>query len=228
MKKEIKPQKMLIEERLQFITNQWSETSIPQQVESVCKGGGKWIQLRLKETDIETWINTGADVKSICNDFGAKFIVNDHVEFALRVNADGVHLGKEDMAPEKARQLLGEDKIIGGTANTAEEIIELYRKGVNYVGLGPFRQTNTKQKLAPTLGLEGYHNIMNVLNDHEIKLPVFGIGGIEPGDIEELSATGIHGVVISSSLANSNDIETSTKQLIHKLKLTNQHVNHRG
>mgnify|MGYP002338728090 CR=1 FL=1 len=227
MNKEMNSPKIPIEERLQFITNQWSERSIPQQVESVCRGGGRWIQLRLKQTDIETWIKIGAEVKTICHEFGAKLIVNDHVEFALRVDADGVHLGKEDMPMEKARQLLGEDKIIGGTANSVEEIIELYRKGVNYVGLGPFRHTTTKQKLSPTLGLEGYHNIMNVLNDHGITLPIFGIGGIEPGDVEELSATGIHGVVISSLLANSDDIETLTKQLIHKLKRTNQHVIHR-
>jgi len=227
MNLKIKPPKTLIEERFQFITNQWSEISIPQQVENVCKGGGKWVQLRLKDTDIETWINIGADVKAICHEYGAKFIVNDHVEFAFRVNADGVHLGKEDMAPEKARQLLGEGKIIGGTANCAEEVLELYKKGVDYVGLGPFRHTTTKQKLSPTLGLEGFQDTMNVLNAHEITLPVFGIGGIEPSDIEELAATGIHGVVVSSSLANSDDIEKSTKQLIHKLNQTNQNVNHR-
>ncbi|MGM0496433.1 MAG: thiamine phosphate synthase [Bacteroidota bacterium] len=227
MNKEINPMKIPVEERLQFITNQWSETSIPQQVENVCKGGCRWIQLRLKETDASTWAETGADVKAICRDFGAKLIVNDHVEFAFRVDTDGVHVGKEDMAPEKARQLLGEGKIIGGTANSAEEIMALYRKGVNYVGLGPFRHTTTKQKLSPTLGLEGFHNIMDVLNSHGITLPVFAIGGIEPEDIEELVATGIHGVVISSSLANSNDIEKSTRQLINKLKQTNQHVDHR-
>jgi len=227
MNEEINLPKISVEERLQFITNQWSRRSIPQQVESVCKGGAGWVQLRLKETDIETWINIGADVKAICHEYGAKFIVNDHVEFALRVNADGVHLGKEDMAPEKARQLLGKDKIIGGTANSTEETIELSRRGVDYIGLGPFRHTTTKQKLSPTLGLEGYHDIMNRLKAHNITLPVFGIGGIEPENIEELAATGIHGVVVSSSLANSDDIETSTKQLIHKLKLTSQYVNHR-
>ena len=227
MSEEVYLPKIPFEERLQFITNQWSKRSIPQQVESVCKGGGRWVQLRLKETDIETWINIGADVKAICHEYGAKFIVNDHVEFAIRVNADGVHLGKEDMALEKARQLLGKDKIIGGTANCAEEVLELYKKGVDYVGLGPFRYTTTKQKLSPTLGLEGYHDIMNQLKAHEITLPVFGIGGIELEDIEELAATGIHGIVISSSLADSDDIETSTIQLIHKLKRTSQYVNHR-
>ncbi len=227
MNKEKNPPNIFIEERLQYITNQWSKISIPQQVENVCKGGGRWIQLRLKDTNIETWLNVGAEVKSICREFGAKFIVNDHVEFAFRVNADGVHLGKEDMAPEKARQILGHDKIIGGTANSSEEIIELYRKGVDYAGLGPFRHTATKQKLSPILGQEGFRNIMNALKDHEITLPVFGIGGIELSDIEELATTGIHGVVVSSSLANSDDIEKSTKQLIHKLKSTKQYVNHR-
>lgn len=227
MNKEIDTLKIPIEKRLQFITNQWSRTSIPKQVENVCKGGCRWIQLRLKTADTETWSKTGSEVKAICREYGAKLIINDHVEFAFRINADGVHVGKEDMAPEKARQLLGADKLIGGTANSAEEIMELHRKGVNYAGLGPFRHTTTKQKLSPKLGIEGVHHIMDVLNSNNITLPVFAIGGIEPKDIEELTATGIHGVVISSFLANSDDIEKSTRQLINKLEQTNQYVNHR-
>jgi thiamine-phosphate pyrophosphorylase len=213
--------------QLQFITNQWSEVSVPEQVEEVCKGGGRWIQLRLKNTDPDNWQETGKEVHKICRKYGAKLIINDHVEFAFRMHADGVHLGKEDMNPRKARQILGPEKIIGGTANSAEEIIKLYYKGVDYAGLGPFRHTETKQKLAQTLGYEGIQNIIEILRDRNISLPIFAIGGIETEHIPELSETGIHGVVVSSSIANSHNIKESTKQFIRTLSQANQHVKNR-
>ncbi len=212
---------------LQFITNQWSKISVPGQVEEVCKGGGRWIQLRLKNTDPDTWFKTGKEVKKICRKYGAKLIINDHVEFAFRMHADGVHLGKEDMNPKKARQILGPDKIIGGTANSAEEIIKLYHKGVDYAGLGPFRHTETKQKLAPTLGYIGIKNILEILQNRDISLPIFAIGGIETEHIPELLGTGINGVVVSSSIANSQDIQGATKQFIRILTQSKQHVDNR-
>ena len=213
--------------QLQFITNQWSETSVPRQVEEVCKGGGRWIQLRLKDTDPDIWQETGKEVHKICRKYGAKLIINDHVEFAFRMHADGVHLGKEDMNPKKARQILGPEKIIGGTANSAEEIIKLYHKGVNYAGLGPFRHTETKQKLAQTLGYEGIKNIVEILRSRDISIPIFAIGGIETEHIPELLETGIHGVVVSSSIANSPDIQKATHQFIHTLTQAKQHVKNR-
>lgn len=213
--------------QLQFITNQWSETPVPEQVEEVCKGGGRWIQLRLKNTDPDSWYEIGKEVHKICRKYGAKLIINDHVEFAFRMHADGVHLGKEDMNPRKARQILGPEKIIGGTANSAEEIIKLYHKGVDYAGLGPFRHTETKQKLAPTLGYEGIKTIIEILRDRDISLPIFAIGGIENDHIPELLATGISGVVISSSIANSENIQKSTSQFIRTLTHAKEHVNNR-
>lgn len=205
------------ETRLQFITNQWSEKSIADQVKDVCTGGCRWIQLRLKNMDIEQWIETGTRVKNICDTYHATLIINDHVEFALRINADGVHVGKNDMDPGKARQLLGPDKIIGASANDLNKIIQLTEKGVDYVGLGPFRQTKTKDKLDPVLGLRGYQEIMQELKTRNISTPVFAIGGIRKEDADSLIRTGIQGIAISSLLSNAKNQQEMTKELLlHK------------
>ena len=209
--------KRIKENHLQFITNQWSKNAIPKQIEEVCKGGGRWIQLRLKDVSPEEWIKSGTEARKICNKYGARLIINDHVKFAYRLNADGIHLGKEDMDPEKARKLLGNDKIIGGTANNQKDILELHEKQVDYVGLGPLRYTKTKKKLADILGTEGYKEIMRSLENMGIKTPVFAIGGIRPEDIARLFQTGIDGIAVSSFLAGNDQIQNSTKEIINKV-----------
>lgn len=214
-------------EFLQFVTNQWSKNSIPTQIREVCKGGCRWIQLRLKNTNPDQWIKTGLEAKAICRDFGAKLIINDHVEFTYRLEADGVHLGKEDMDPVKAREILGNHKIIGGTANHWEEILELYKKGVDYAGLGPYRYTKTKKNLSGLLGVEGFRETMNRLRARNISLPIFAIGGITPEDIGELMQTGIQGVAVSSFLSDNPEISNKTKEFIYKIKQNAQYVNHR-
>jgi len=202
---------------LQFITNQWSKTNIPTQIEEVCKGGCRWIQLRLKDVSPEEWINTGTEARAICKKHGARLIINDHVEFALRLDADGVHLGKEDMDPGKARKLLGNEKIIGGTANQLKEVLNLYKKNVDYVGLGPFRYTKTKNNLAEILGTEGYFEIMKSLKNKGIDLPVYAIGGIRQEDIQHLLETGIDGIAVSSFLSENSQTKETTKEIIQTI-----------
>ena len=204
-------------EHLQFITNQWSKTEIPKQIEEVCKGGCRWIQLRLKDVSPEEWINTGIEARAICKKHGARLIINDHVEFALRLDADGVHLGKEDMDPGKARKLLGNEKIIGGTANQLKEVLNLYKKNVDYVGLGPFRYTKTKNNLAEILGTEGYFEIMKSLKNKGIDLPVYAIGGIRQEDIQHLLETGIDGIAVSSFLSENSQTKETTKEIIQTI-----------
>jgi len=227
MKKDQRYKNLPKDAKLQFITNQWSETSISEQVEQVCQGGCRWIQLRLKDTSPAKWIEIGQEVRTICKNYGAKFIINDHVEFAFRADADGVHLGKEDMDPEKARQILGPDKIIGGTANTYDDIEHLDQKGADYVGLGPFRNTSTKQKLAPLIGISGYQHITQRMKANDLDLPVFAIGGITPEDIPQIFTTGITGIVISSFLSNNSNVRETTEQLIRTIHQTADYVNTR-
>ena len=202
---------------LQYITDYKEGVSIPEQVEAVCKGGCRWVQLRMKEADREEFIRIGRTVKEICKRHGALFLVNDNVDIALELDADGVHLGKEDMNPLEARRILGYSKIIGGTCNTFEDVVARFRQQVDYIGLGPFTYTTTKKRLSPVLGLEGYRRIIDACREEGIYLPVHAIGGIREDDIQPILNTGVTGIALSSLLKNSEDITAKTKEIMRKL-----------
>jgi thiamine-phosphate pyrophosphorylase len=186
-----------------------------QQVESACQAGIRWIQLRMKQASDEEVREIALAAKGICAAFDCTLIINDRVAVAAAVDADGVHLGKEDMTVSEARRLLGKDKIIGGTANVAEDIEEHYRQGADYIGLGPYRYTTTKKKLSPILGLEGYRQIMNRLRQEQIHIPIIAIGGIGVEDVAPLLDAGLAGVAFSGVLVHAEDpkglVEALTK-----------------
>ncbi|WP_431214292.1 thiamine phosphate synthase [Puia sp. P3] len=127
------------------------------------------------------------------------------MEVASEVKAHGVHLGKQDMPVGAARKILGEDVIIGGTANTIEDIREHRRQGADYIGLGPYRYTTTKKNLSPILGLDGYRRIMRELRQEQLSIPVVAIGGIEMKDVGQLFDAGLHGVAFSGMLVHAGD-----------------------
>lgn len=204
---------------LQYITDHKEGTSIPEQVEAVCRGGCRWVQLRAKDASREEFIRIGHAVKEICRRYGALFLINDRVDIAMELDADGVHLGKEDMNPLEARKLLGYSKIIGGTCNTFDDVVERYRQQVDYIGLGPFRFTSTKKRLSPILGLEGYRQIAEKCRETGIRLPIHAIGGIREDDIQPILATGITGIALSSLLKNNDDIAGQTRRIAEKLKI---------
>ena len=169
-------------------------------IRRMCAAGADWIQLRLKNESFETVLETAITAKDICDKFQAKLIINDFPEVAKKVDAAGVHLGKEDHCPLETRKLLGPDKIIGGTANTLEDCEILCEKQVDYIGLGPFRFTTTKEKLSPILGAEGYRKLLSSLRANGKMVPVIAIGGIVPEDLPVLAEIGLHGVAISGWL----------------------------
>ncbi len=204
---------------LQFITNQWSQHTIEEQVKAVTDAGCKWIQLRLKNKSYEEWLKTAYEVRDICRENEALCIVNDHVEVALEVDADGVHLGKEDLDPGKAREILGKGKIIGATANTLNDILGLSEKEPDYIGLGPLRKTATKKKLSPELGFQGYGKIQKELKKRNIHIPVVAIGGITPGDFQNLKNTGVSGIAISSFISHHENPFLATEILLNELNL---------
>lgn len=181
-------------------------------IESVCKGGVRLLQLRLKNVSQETYNSTAIEAKKICAAHGATFIVNDNLEAALISDAHGVHLGKKDQSVAEAKMKIPQ-KIIGGTANTLEDCLQLIDENVNYIGLGPFRFTETKSGLSPILGNEGYRSIMKELIDLGHSTPVFAIGGIQLEDISELLATSIHGIAVSGMLTNSSNVQHSMNEI---------------
>src|SRR5688572_23978839 len=161
---------------LQYITQETSSWSHVQLAELACSGGVRWVQLRVKGKTDDVFLQLAQKVKAVCEKYGSRLIINDNVGIAKAVAANGVHLGKEDMHPVKARQLLGENSIIGGTANTIEDILHLSAYGVDYIGLGPFRFTTTKEKLSPILGLEAYVKLVGECQKHNITTPLIAIG----------------------------------------------------
>ena len=169
------------------------------------EGGCKWIQLRMKDASAEEVLVNAEEALPLCRQYGAKFILDDHVELVERAGADGVHLGKNDMPVDEARKILGNGKIIGGTANTLDDIRRLRRQGADYVGLGPFRFTTTKERLAPVLGLEGYAEIMRGWREENLRIPVCAIGGIEPEDVMPLIEAGVQGVAVSGAVVRAAD-----------------------
>lgn len=190
---------------VQFITHQTPRYSYLESAELALQGGCRWIQLRMKEAPVDEIERVGRKVQKLCKEHGAIFIIDDQVELARKLGADGVHLGKNDMPVAEARRVLGESFLIGGTANTFEDIMAHYRGGADYVGCGPFRFTATKKNLSPVLGLEGYAGIMHQVEEAGIGLPVVAIGGITRDDVAALMNAGVNGIALSGSILRAGN-----------------------
>jgi thiamine-phosphate pyrophosphorylase len=203
--------------KLHYITQSLHGKSHAEMAEEACKSGVNWVQLRMKNCSEEELLDEAIMTKIICQKYGAKLIINDHVEIAKEIDAHGVHLGKTDISPEKARSILGDQFIIGGTANTLDDIIELHNQEVDYIGLGPFQFTSTKDNLSPVLGLIGYQKIIKALREKGIDTPVIAIGGIQINDIRSLLEEGIHGVAIASLINESNDKKDTIQKIVNEL-----------
>jgi thiamine-phosphate pyrophosphorylase len=183
-----------------------------QLAEEVCMGGADWVQLRVKKKGYSEWKEIAEDVQRICKKYKAKLIINDNVRIAREISADGVHLGKSDLDVTEARKILGDGFIIGGTANDFMDIEKLAAAKVDYIGLGPFRFTKTKENLSPVLGLPGFKSIMQACKENKIDIPVIAIGGILTEDVAGIIKTGIYGVAVSSGINMSDDKEEMYKK----------------
>ena len=200
-------------EKVQFITHSNYNIDYFQSAVLALKGGLRFIQLRMKDSNREELISTGKRIKEECDKYNSLFILDDHVELVNEIGANGVHLGKEDMPIKEARKILGKDKIIGGTANNFEDIVKHFNDGADYIGLGPLRYTNTKKKLSPVLGFEGYREIIEKCKTQGIDIPIYAIGGIRIEDIEGLKRIGVFGIAISSLILESEDSETTINEI---------------
>lgn len=202
---------------LQFITRPSDKYSIAEEVQMAIEGGCQWVQLRMKDASEEEIRQTALEIIPMCQENGTFLIIDDHVSLVNDLKVSGVHLGKEDMDPLEAREILGPHAIIGITANTADDIIKYKGKDVDYVGLGPFRFTTTKKKLAPQLGIEGYRDIVEKVRAAGVELPIVAIGGIVLDDIDALMATGINGIAMSGAIINAPDPVAYTSEVLEKL-----------
>ena len=204
---------------VQFITHYTERYTYLDSVRIALEGGCRWIQLRMKEASPKDILPIAKEAMSLCRKYDATFIIDDFVELAKQIGADGVHLGKNDMPIAEARKILGKDFIIGGTANTFEDVQMLYKAGANYIGCGPFRFTTTKKNLSPILGLEGYQQIISLMREYKISLPLVAIGGITKEDIPSLMQTGISGIALSGSILRSENPIEEMKEIIQTTHL---------
>lgn len=192
--------------KLQFITHFTERYSYVDSARIALEGGCRWVQLRMKDAEEAVMAETAIAVQRMCREYGATFIIDDNVALAKSIGADGVHLGKHDMPISVARDILGERHIIGGTVNTFEDVLHhLNGATPDYFGCGPFRETSTKRNLSPTLGLDGYKDIIRQMRSHGIDIPIVAIGGIRREDIPALMECGVSGIALSSSILTADD-----------------------
>lgn len=199
---------------VQFITHTSARYTYADSARLALAGGCRWIQLRMKDAQREEIIATAAEILPLCREVGATFILDDHVELVELTGADGVHLGKNDMPIAEARRQLGHNKIIGGTANTFEDILAHAEAGADYIGCGPFRFTTTKKNLSPILGLEGYARIVEQMRQNNISLPIVAIGGIAFEDIPAILQTGVTGIALSGSVLRADDPIAEMRKIV--------------
>lgn len=199
---------------LLFISHKTEKYDYLQSIDIALQGGCKKIQLRMKEAFVDEVEETAQEAKKRCMKYQAELYIDDYVEICLRVGAAGIHLGKTDMPVKKAREILGNQFVIGATANTFDDIKKLNDDGVNYIGLGPFRFTTTKKNLSPVLGLQGYRDIINECQKYSIKLPILAIGGITINDIPDIINAGVSGIALSSTILNAENPIEETKRII--------------
>ncbi len=202
---------------IQFITHSNSRYGYVEGARLALEGGCRWIQLRMKDAEEAEFLSAAKQIAAMCKEYGATFLLDDHVEWVEQTGADGVHLGKNDMPVDEARKILGADRIVGGTANTFEDVERLWRQGANYIGCGPYRFTTTKKNLSPVLGLEGYRSIIGQMKEHGINLPVVAIGGILQPDIKDVMATGVSGIAVSGAVLNAENPAEEMKRFVDSL-----------
>lgn len=202
--------------KLQYISQGTTVQEQMYNIHQALDNGCDWVQLRFKNATTLELFTLAEAVKFLCEEYLATFIINDNVHLAQQLVADGVHLGLQDMSVTAARELLG-NKIIGGTANTFEDILKRVSENCDYVGLGPFQFTETKANLSPTLGIDGYSKILQKKQQNNITIPVYAIGGITLDAVDELMKTGIHGIAVSGLITNTPQQKELITQLHEKL-----------
>ncbi len=203
---------------LQFITHFTERYSYVDSARMALEGGCRWVQLRMKGAGEEELVEAAREVRALCDRYGATFIIDDHAGLVTATGADGVHLGRNDMPVAEARRLLGPDAIIGGTANTFDDVLAHTEAGADYIGCGPFRFTTTKEKLSPVLGTEGYRRIVGRMREAGITLPMVAIGGIGLDDLPQIMDTGVAGIALSGSVLRADDPAAEMRRIADELQ----------
>ena len=178
-----------------------------QQVESALKGGVTCVQLREKELEEAAFLQEAKDIQALCRRYGVPFIVNDNVDIAVACGADGVHVGQEDMRAGEVRRLVGENMILGVSAHTVAEARQAVRDGADYLGLGTVFPTGTKTDVDVMSG----ETLLAICG--AVDIPIVAIGGLNRGNILQLSGSGVDGVALVSAIFGAEDIQETCREL---------------
>ncbi|MDE6397362.1 MAG: thiamine phosphate synthase [Muribaculaceae bacterium] len=202
---------------LQFITDSVTVDGTVKQVHEAIKGGCKWIQIRMKGIAISE-INKVLDIVGpVCLQNQVTLIVDDHVDLALRPDVNGVHLGQTDISTVDASKILGDSKIIGLTINTEGQALKAKDSSADYYGVGPWRYTITKKRLAPILGPDGVKKIIKVLKTDSPDREVVVIGGVRAEDVKDILSTGADGIAVSGAITRAEDPSLATTDFIKRI-----------
>lgn len=182
------------------------------QLEEALQGGLTMVQVREKGSDDKEFYEIAKKVKELCNKYEIPIIVNDNIDIAMAIDADGIHLGLEDEAVSKAREVLGKRKIIGATAKTVEEAQKAEQAGADYLGSGALF-TSSSKKEAKTISKDQLKEIAT-----SVEIPVVGIGGIDEENVDQLEGTGIVGVSVIGAIFNAEDTKEATRRLRKKVE----------
>jgi thiamine-phosphate pyrophosphorylase len=180
-------------------------------------GGASAIQLREKEMESRDLCHLASSLKKVAKKKKALFIVNDRIDIAQAIDADGVHLGQKDLPIKIARKLLGRNKIIGATVRNLSQVLKAQSEGADYVSLGTIFSTRTKKNLPPPRGLKEITQIKE-----KIKIPLIAIGGINMGNIAKVMRAGADGVAVASAVVGARNVRKATKELLKQIKKAKQ------
>ena len=200
-------------DRLYFITHANERFSYEDGARLALDNGIRLVQLRMKHCDLETVRQTARRLKEECDKAGAELIIDDYAEIAAETGACGVHLGQTDENISAAREKLTDKQIIGLTCNTFEQVFDAAKAGADYLGVGPYRFTRTKENLSPVLGVEGYRTLIAECRKHDIHIPIYAIGGIRLEDVKGLMEAGIYGIAVSSLILEAPNPEETIRKL---------------
>jgi thiamine-phosphate pyrophosphorylase len=204
--------------KIQYITQSKTEETILAEVKDVLDSGVDWVQLRINDESLD-YLTIAKKVKELTDLENVTLIINDNVEIAKQIDADGVHIELTDIPIQEIREFIGWHKIIGGTANTFADAKNVELFGADYIALGPYRGATTKKELSPELGINTYENIIPKSEEYGwqmliFNIPIVAIGGIEVEDVKELKEkTGVHGVALSGLINNSENKMKLIKEL---------------
>ena len=177
------------------------------------ESGATVVQLRAPNWKKRQWLATARELKSVLKPFGVPLIINDHIDIALAVDADGVHVGQDDLPVAEVRRLIGPDKWLGLSVTNAEQLAEVPYGSVDYLGIGPVYPTGTKSDAAPVVGVTAFAELVAAS-----RLPVVAIGGIQAGKCQSLMQAGAKGVAVVSAICGQVDPARATKVLLEKLR----------